>query len=176
MAYSAIAVANAFIEKAKEKGINDLSVMKLLKLVYYAHAWSLAVLDRPLIDEDVFAWPYGPVIKSVYHEFKGYGSNNITKRGTAIICEDNEDYFPSYKYVFPKMPTNDDLSITIIDAVLEAYGDLSAISLSSATHKQGSAWDEVTKGKSPQEINDIAIPNTLIKKTMKRELQISEEI
>ncbi|MDZ5641674.1 hypothetical protein [Enterobacter sp. A103] len=35
MAYSAIAVANAFIEKANERGICDLSPMKLQKLVFF---------------------------------------------------------------------------------------------------------------------------------------------
>jgi len=44
--------------------------MKLQKLVYYAHGWHLALNNEPLIDEQVECWQYGPVISSLFHEFK----------------------------------------------------------------------------------------------------------
>ncbi|QLH42366.1 MAG: DUF4065 domain-containing protein [Coxiellaceae bacterium] len=51
--------------------------MKLAKLIYVAHGWSLALNDVPLIDEAVQAWKFGPVIESVYHEFKHFGNDVI---------------------------------------------------------------------------------------------------
>ena len=47
MAYSTIAVANAFIERAKGAKITDLTPMKLQKLVFFAQSWSLKILDKP---------------------------------------------------------------------------------------------------------------------------------
>lgn len=41
--------------------------MKLLKLVYYAQAWSLVWDGRPLFDDDkIEAWPQGPVARSLW--------------------------------------------------------------------------------------------------------------
>ena len=57
--YSAKAVANYFLARAKESG-ETLSPMKLQKLIYFAHGWHLAVFDAPLLDEEVQAWDYGP--------------------------------------------------------------------------------------------------------------------
>ncbi len=39
---------------------------KLLKLVFYAQAWSLA-FGRSLFEEDIQAWAFGPVAPSVFH-------------------------------------------------------------------------------------------------------------
>ena len=48
--------------------------MKIIKLVYIAHGHYLAKNDSPLFTEKVEAWDYGPVIPSLYHEFKIYGA------------------------------------------------------------------------------------------------------
>lgn len=41
MAYSALAVANAFIEQAKAGKIQGLTPMKLQKLLFYTQSWHL---------------------------------------------------------------------------------------------------------------------------------------
>lgn len=51
------AVANEFLEKS-----DKISVLKLVKLCYIAQGFSLAVLDRPIFNDDrIEAWKYGPV-------------------------------------------------------------------------------------------------------------------
>ncbi|WP_131993555.1 type II toxin-antitoxin system antitoxin SocA domain-containing protein [Dokdonella fugitiva] len=40
--------------------------MQLLKLVYLCHAWTLGLLGRPLLREEVQAWRYGPVFPALY--------------------------------------------------------------------------------------------------------------
>lgn len=172
MAYSAIAVANAFIEKAEKKGINDLSPMKLQKLVYFAHAWMLALADKPLIKEDVKAWKYGPVIESVYHEFKSFGSNRITSLGTEFQGLDSDDVF-DMKYVIPKLPKSDKQAAAVIEAIIDIYGDRSAIYLSNLTHAQGSAWCETRNKHADGSVREFVISNDIIKKAMKEKLNLN---
>jgi uncharacterized phage-associated protein len=62
MPYPAAAIANEFIKVAKRNGVL-LTPMKLQKLVYFAHGWYLALLGKPLINEPVEAWKFGPVIQ-----------------------------------------------------------------------------------------------------------------
>jgi uncharacterized phage-associated protein len=73
MTHNPIAIANYFIELAK-----FITPMKLQKLVYFAHGWCLALADKPLINEKIEAWQYGPVVSSLYREFKKYGNEGIT--------------------------------------------------------------------------------------------------
>src|SRR5208282_4587731 len=70
--YPSMAVANWFIEN-----LSRVDPLKLQKLVYFAHGWHLALRDQPLIDELVEAWDYGPVVPSLYHQFKRYGNQSI---------------------------------------------------------------------------------------------------
>lgn len=174
MAYSAIAVANAFIRKAKEKDIKDITPMKLQKLVFYAHAWSLVMSNKPLVNDKVFAWTYGPVFESIYHEFKGYGSTNITKPGTELLLNDNVNSILKAKYVAPDIPDNDELTESIIDGVLDAYGDQSAIALSNLTHRPGSAWHTVVEKNGCEEPRNLVIPNAVIKECTFRELGFND--
>lgn len=51
MAYSATAVANAFIEKATKGELSELTPMKLQKLLFYVQSWHLRLYNEPLIDD-----------------------------------------------------------------------------------------------------------------------------
>ncbi|WP_041417201.1 Panacea domain-containing protein [Serratia plymuthica] len=170
MAYSAIAVANAFIEKAKKLGISDISPMKIQKLVYFAHAWMLAAEDRPLIDEPVMAWKFGPVIQSIYHEFKGYGSGNITSPGTIFEHDENANSIIKMRFVAPEIPDSDKDALSIVDAILDVYGDKSAFFLSNLTHEHGSAWQVTSELHHNGCEKGYVIPNEVIKRTTKNEL------
>ena len=97
MSYPAKAVANYFIDIARCEG-EQLSPMKIQKLVYFAHGWYLALYDEPLLDEKIEAWRYGPVVPSLYHEFKRYGSGTIERY--AIDFEANN----GFRIVTPKVP------------------------------------------------------------------------
>lgn len=64
--------------------------LKLQKLVYLAQALRLAAYDQKLFDEKIEAWPLGPVISSVYQEFKPNGANIIPKEQGSCDGIDNE--------------------------------------------------------------------------------------
>lgn len=136
MAYSAFAVANAFIERASERGIKDLSPMKLQKLMYFAQAWHLKISGDPLLDDHFARWQHGPVIPAIYHEFKAFGYRPITRKATTLVMQalglggDN----------VPTIPANDENAWSLVDAILTRYGQYDAGTLSNMTHLNGSAW------------------------------------
>ena len=61
------------------EGVDQISNLKLQKLLYYAQGCYLALKDQPLFDEDFLAWIHGPVIQCIYDEYKQYGSCGIPK-------------------------------------------------------------------------------------------------
>ena len=104
--------------------------MKVQKLVYVAHGFNLAFLDRPLIQEQVEAWPYGPVVKSLYNAFKRYRSDAITEEAA----------------VFGSVPTIDSGTNSLLEQVWTKYGYRTSIELSMMTHEPGYAWDVARQG------------------------------
>jgi len=62
-------ISSFFILECRERG-DLLTNLKLQKLLYYAQAWHLALLNKPLFAEDFQAWVHGPVLPSQYQRFK----------------------------------------------------------------------------------------------------------
>lgn len=50
----------------------ELEPIKLQKLLFFAHAIALAIFGAPLVQEPFEAWPYGPVVNSVYEVYHGW--------------------------------------------------------------------------------------------------------
>lgn len=76
MCVSPIAVANWLLKLSWAEN-KPITQMKMQKMLYFAHGWHLALLDKPMMNEVVQAWQYGPVFESVYHTFKYFGANLI---------------------------------------------------------------------------------------------------
>lgn len=160
MAYPAQAVANFFIEKSIEDETTDLNIMKLIKTVFIAHGFYLASKDKPLINEFVQAWKYGPVIDSVYHEFKGLGHRSIKFLAASEIGEDADgNVFPKAYYQIPETDTE---TREFLKNIWEICKNHSGIELSNWTHKEGSPWRQVWESKDRVKINP-QIPEELIK-------------
>ena len=137
--YPAAAVANFFINKAKSED-DSITLMKLSKLVYIAHGWSLALLGEPLIKESIEAWKFGPVIESLYHEFKRFGNRPID-----LLAVEDE--------------IQDKHILKLLNKIWDGYKEYSAYELSNWTHITNSPWDQVY---SPGERNKV-IDNGIIK-------------
>lgn len=138
MAYSALAVANAFIERAKKGEIPALTPMKLQKLLFFAQSWHLKVKGKssPLFDDNFARWKYGPVIPSLYHELKSYGSKPINSLLSNIDFDDDGDLI----IVTPSIPKSDAIACELINKIVAKYGKLTGTQLSNLTHEKGTAW------------------------------------
>ena len=74
----AIDVARHFLFLARSFDAGDtISNLKMQKMLYYAQGWHLALTSKELFGDEIEAWQYGPVVKSVYDEFRKYGKNSI---------------------------------------------------------------------------------------------------
>ncbi|EMW3874798.1 TPA: Panacea domain-containing protein [Pseudomonas aeruginosa] len=140
MAYSALAVANAFIRRAQEGKIPDLTPMKLQKLLFYVQSWYYKLRKQPLFDDVFTRWTYGPVIPSIYHEFKGYGGGEIKAPGTTVVPRPTQENPLAFEVVAPEINWNDQDAISFIDEAVRVYGPISGWQLSQMTHQPGTAW------------------------------------
>lgn len=134
MLHSPKSIANFFLDLAKASG-ESISPMKLQKLVYYAHGWYAGYTGQPLINEAVEAWQYGPVIPSLYHEFKQFGSTGISCKATEFDGVTLREVPP------PQDPTIQ----AYLQNVWSSYGRFTGIKLSELTHSADGPWDQTWK-------------------------------
>ena len=142
--YTATVIANNILHR----GRNDITPMKLQKLLYITYKEYLSATGKKLFNEPFETWRYGPVVRCVYDEFKPFGSQPITEyaknaEGKAFMVAEN---------------TDQNLKM-IIDNVFSKYGEYSGTQLSKLTHiNDKSAWKEAV-GKSCDILSDGDIVN-----------------
>ena len=75
-----------------EKSNWTLTNLKLRKLLYLADMNYVGQTGQRLINEDFEAWDYGPVLPSVYHACKSFGSKAVPNVfwGVGSIANTNE--------------------------------------------------------------------------------------
>jgi uncharacterized phage-associated protein len=163
MPYSAKAVANHFLDLAEATG-QTISPMKIQKLVYFAHGWHLAVLNAPLINEQVEAWKYGPVIRTLYHAFKGFGNQPIQGRATSYKLIQKPKL--RIRVTTPKIPISDETEGTrdLLTKVWDVYARYSAVQLSNLTHSPGTPWRQVVDSYGGEPPKGTDIPTESIRK------------
>lgn len=158
--FPAEAAANAVLDYADSHGLS-FGPMKLQKLMYFVHGYYLAVTDQPWLNEYFEAWEFGPVLPSIYHEFKEFGAEPISKGARAhLLVRKNSDF--TFE-VPPPATEEDDTGKRILSFVMDRYGAKSAVYLSDLTHKIGSPWHQINLqygGKIPKNAD---IPNDLIR-------------
>jgi len=158
MVFSATAVANDFLKIARAEG-ETLTSMKLQKLVYYAHGWSLALANEPLISNRIEAWDYGPVIPDLYQAFKKYGTEAITELAHKVTVRGGKLSLTTPTLEDSPESAERTGAQQIIKRVWELYGGFTAAKLSNATHAPGTPWAQVYR---PGQ-RSILIPNPIIK-------------
>lgn len=73
--YTALNLANYMIGRGT---VEDLTPLKLQKMLYFVYGLYWKQNKKQLFNESFYAWDYGPVVKTVYDQFKSYKSNTIT--------------------------------------------------------------------------------------------------
>ena len=128
MSYTATPVANWIIDKANNTDSGDnITNLKLQKLLYYFQGYYLAVFDKPLFDEEIEAWQYGPVVPQVYYTFNSFGKGNleVTPEGVAPFTDEEKE---------------------LLNEVFDVYNDFSAVGLMHRTHNEPT-WKNTPIGK-----------------------------
>lgn len=113
----------------------DVDPLKIQKLVYNFHGWHLAITGRPAVGERFEAWPKGPVLSSLYHQFKKFRWEAITE-----FAEDIDPVTGDRKAAI--VGASDEGFYRIFNAVWERYKDYSGIQLSALTHAPETPWSK----------------------------------
>ena len=127
MAYDVKEIAKKIIAKTDTEHGDTISNLKLQKMLYYMQGFHLAFFGTPLFEEEIKAWQYGPVVPSVYEEYKRYESKAIDlPEGPVIELTEDEE--------------------AVFDNVYDEYNQFSAVALMKMTHKE-SPWSstEISK-------------------------------
>ena len=104
---------------------DDLTNMKINKLLYYAQGHYLCKFGKTLFDDKIEAWDHGPVVPAVYYAYKDYGDRPINNYDLGAISE-----------ITPEAEE-------ILYGVARKYGKYTASALRNKTHAVGSPWDQV---------------------------------
>lgn len=135
----ALAIANYYVEKAKsDPEAPSLTLLRLVKYVYIAYGFALAIINRCIINErfdKVEAWKYGPVIPSVYHSFKYNGNKPITDK-VGRLDEESADGSMEFVYPYPE----DKEVIAVLDFVWDRYKSYPTSELINLLHAKGTPW------------------------------------
>jgi len=122
-------VADYFLATGDDEAGDDITNLKLQKLLYYAQGFHLAMQDGLLFAEPIEAWDLGPVVPPVYHLHKSCGRHPLGRPAAF----DPEELAPE--------------TIEILEAVRRVYGQFSPWKLCDMTHAKDSPWDLTPKNR-----------------------------
>jgi len=119
MSYTVHDIANKIVIRQTDLEKGDvITNLKLQKLLYYVQGYHLAFFNKPMFQEGLEAWMYGPVVPEVYHLHKEKGK-------MAIVLDSSIkeiDLPPEVEDMFGQ--------------VMKEYGKFSAIRLMEMTHQE----------------------------------------
>lgn len=143
---------------------DEISVLKLQKLLYYIDAWHLVFFDRPIINAEFEAWAHGPCIRSLFERFKHQEHLGLYDPIKKEHLHNGEDVFS--KYIHKETDEH-------INGVLDSYGDLSGIELEILTHEE-KPWQQARGSAGPFEKCNTIISKEIMKAYYKCLLEIDQ--
>lgn len=124
---SAMDVAKYIID-FNNRSDTPVSNIQLQKILYYVQMNFYGHLNKPAFYEDIEAWRYGPVVRSVYDKYSVYGASDICLM------------YPEVRRIFSGQESE------IADWVITACIDVGAWSLAEKSHIKGGPWDKTYRG------------------------------
>lgn len=159
-----------FIEKIKkDRVLTGLDIAKYIlskqhcthleleKLVYFCYADYLCEHSEKLFTDKIYAFIHGPVVDSVYHEFRNCGYDTISSTddsGDSQVLSSVKTMPAKSRILFAKDGVK---KLQSIDKTLETYGNYTAGTLVGFTHREGSPWSRVDSSRMFQLISDELI-------------------
>lgn len=135
--YTPNQIADWFLARVDREAGDSITHLKLQKLVYYAQAWALTLLGKPLFGEDFQAWAHGPVLRSLFDRFSGHGWEALDG---------------------PEQPPEiDEDTHELLEEVFRVYGEHAAKTLERLTHSD-SPWIDARGDCAPEERCTNVIP------------------
>ncbi|MDR0911833.1 MAG: DUF4065 domain-containing protein [Methanobrevibacter sp.] len=141
MWYNSSTIASYFIRKSEKIG-KDISILKVIKLVYIAHGWKLALDNTPLINDEIQAWKYGPVMPELFNLLNKEEDNK--KTSSAKISDPN---------IIAQSLIMEDKDILLLNRVFIKYMDFSDEEISELCHEKDTPWNKIyNNGKGRNEV------------------------
>lgn len=104
--------------------------LKLEKLVYLCFADYLCKYDKELYKDEIYAYKYGPVVKSIYDRYRGQGYKEIEQNEEDIDATDLHEMPSRSRILFAEDGVS---KVQSIDETLAKYGEFSANDLVNIT-------------------------------------------
>lgn len=113
---TALQLAHYVLQYTTQRDIR-ITHLQLQKVLYYIQGYHLREFGQPLFEDKIYAWQYGPVVKSVYANYFIYGALPLR------VTEEKELYV-------------DEKQKALINHVVEEKTKLRAAQLVAATHSE----------------------------------------
>ena len=126
-------IANFIVDARRFLG-GTTTPLELQKLLFFCHASHLVGTGRPLVAGSFEAWENGPVHPTVYHSFKTFRSQPITRRALAVNLVTGEEV---------RLPKPDKTKQRLIVKTVVGLFELSAWQLVDLSHSINGPWDVV---------------------------------
>ena len=129
--FNAEDIAEYFLAQPTSRKSEEITPLKLQKLLYYAQGFTLAILGKSLFTDRIEAWRHGPVCRNVYEKYKKYSYHPL----------------PKFKDMdkLNKIKSSQNVA-AILDAVWIYFKDYSGVQLEEMTHQEKPWQDAVTNG------------------------------
>lgn len=141
MEQTASGIAKYIIASFQKK--QEISNLKLQKLLYYAQAWHLVLYDAALFDDKIEAWVHGPVVASVFREYREFGWKPLS---VTEVCRISSVDVVSH-----------------LKEVIRVYGKFDAVMLERMTHREA-PWRDARGNLAPDEPSNRVITHEAMKK------------
>ncbi len=162
--HHSLEIANYFIRRAWDVG-DEITPMKLLKLIYIAQGWHLALTYEPLIGEPFLACKFGPIAKKAFDRFSRFGRLPINTMAGYRTTEGLHKYYD----------LEDPETRVFLERIWEVYGPYDGLQLSALTHEPGSPWDVIWNNRENGTYPEIPIPNDMIQQYYRNLANVNRE-
>lgn len=165
--YSSSAIANEFIQLGMNENI-ELPHLKLQALLYYAQGWYLALKDKPLIEENICAYKWGPGIRNVYIQTHSYKNNSIVTLLHTLSCRIDRGTVHGFLTIPTNIQEEDKL---FMKKIWDTHKNYSHIQLCNSTHAPNEPWSLINLYYGLEQ--EPTIPNSLIRDSFKQKIKVS---